>query len=130
MKLLVVSLKPLMQILLSNNQHHNKYLFVISLSFMKYFYAVVKILYYIMTIFVGVFFLWGELLFDGYYTTLLIYMIPWYLVLSGIMFGYIIGKLWLLDTEDESKHNSILLKIFILWTLLGVLLSLGYIFLK
>lgn len=97
---------------------------------MKYFYAIVKILYYIITVFVGVFFLRGELLFNEYYTTILEYIIPWYLVLCGIMFGYIVSKLWLLNEDDVTKHNSILLKSFVIGIILWVWLSLSYIFLK
>lgn len=97
---------------------------------MKYFYSIVKILYYIVTIFVGVFFLRWELLFNTYYTTILLYIIPWYLVLCGVMFGYIVGKLRLLNTEDITKYNSILLKSFVIGVVVWVLLSLAYIFLK
>ena len=53
---------------------------------MEHFYTVVKIIYYILTIFVGVFFLRGELLFGSYYSTLLEFIIPGYLVLCGMMF--------------------------------------------
>lgn len=97
---------------------------------MKYFYSIVKILYYIITVLVGVFFLRGELLFNDYYTNILMFIVPWYLLLCGIMFGYIISKLWLLNIDDITKHNSILLKSFVIWILLWVCLSLAYIFLK
>lgn len=97
---------------------------------MKYFYAIVKILYYIVTICVGVFFLRWELLFDEYYATILLYMIPWYLVLCGIMFGYVVAKLWMLNVDDPQKHNWILFKTFVLGVLLWVGLSLSYVFLK
>jgi uncharacterized membrane protein YozB (DUF420 family) len=97
---------------------------------MKYFYTIVKILYYIITVFVGVFFLGGKLLFNDYYTTILKYIIPWYMVLCGIMFGYIVSKMWLINDDDVTKHNSILLKSFVIGIVLWVWLSLSYIFLK
>lgn len=97
---------------------------------MKHFYAIVEILYYILTIFVGVFFLKWELWFNDSYSTLLFYIIPWYMILCGIMFGYIIAKFRILHADDISKHNSILLQSFIIGIVLGVWLSLAYVFFK
>lgn len=97
---------------------------------MQYFYNIVKVIYYILTIFVGVFFLRWELLFWTSYTTILEYIIPGYLVLCGIMFWYIISKLAIVNMDDIKNHNAIQLRSFVIGTILWVLLALLYIFLK
>ncbi|AKH32898.1 hypothetical protein XF24_00569 [candidate division SR1 bacterium Aalborg_AAW-1] len=97
---------------------------------MQYFYNIVKIIYYVLTIFVGVFFLRGEFLFGTYYTSLLEYIIPGYLVLCGMMFGYIISKLAIINTDDINNHAAIQMRSFVIGTILGVILALVYIFLR
>lgn len=87
---------------------------------MQRFYAIVKVVYYLLTIFVGAFFLRGEVFFGSMYLQLLEYIIPGYLVLCGIMFGYILAQLIILNTEDETRYTSIQLKTFAFGTFVGV----------
>lgn len=97
---------------------------------MQYFYNIVKIIYYILTIFVGVFFLRGELLFWTYYTMLLEYAIPGYLVLCGMMFWYVISKLAVINMEDLNNHHAVQMRSFVIGTVVWVILALLYIFLR
>ncbi len=110
------------------DQTNNTNLYFIDI--MQHFYGIVKIIYYILTIFVGVFFLRWELLFGTAYTSLLEYVIPGYLVLCGIMFGYVISKLATINMEDLNNYNAVQLRSFVIGTVVGVGLALIYIFLK
>lgn len=95
---------------------------------MSHIYELIKLLYFISTIFVAVFFLRGEVLFGSFYRMAIEYIMPGYLILCGIMIGYIIAQLWtsLYDTEDTKE--SLYLKSFIIGCVVGLGLALAYIF--
>ena len=97
---------------------------------MERFYAIVKVIYYILTIFVGVFFLRWELLFGSSYTLLLEYAIPGYLVFCGVMIGYIISKLAAINNEDINNYHAIQMRSFVIGLIIWVFLALLYIFLR
>ena len=97
---------------------------------MERFYTIVKIIYYILTIFVGVFFLRWELLFGSYYTTLLEYVIPGYLVFCGVMIGYIISKLAAINSSELNNHHAVQMRSFVIGLVIWVLLALLYIILR
>ena len=87
-----------------------------------------KYVYYILTIFVGIFFLQGELLFGEHYVTVLEYLLPGYLVLSGVMIGFVVSTIILAHTSDPVRIHATRMKYFVLGLVLGVLLALAYIF--
>lgn len=84
-----------------------------------------------MTIFVGVFFLRWNIIFPVVYHQMILYIMPWYLILCGLMIGYVIGEMRLSIVKDDDmvSKDSILLKSFIIGVVIGLLLALGYIFL-
>lgn len=95
---------------------------------MKIFYNILKYIYYILTIFVGVFFLQGELLFGDNYLVLLQYVLPGYLLVSWVMIGSVLSTIILTHVQDEKIIHNTRIKYFVIGLMIGVILALAYIF--
>ena len=54
-------------------------------------------------------------------------LIPGYLVFCGMMFGYIIARLWLGYEEDHPHKNSIYIRSFMIGISIGIFLAILYI---
>lgn len=99
---------------------------------MVIFYEILKIIFLIFTILVGLFYARGEVIFDAksYQTTQQI-MMPGYLVLCWVMIGYFIWAVRLSRYDDHTKElrqNQILSTSLILWLILGIALAIINIF--
>lgn len=99
---------------------------------MLIFYEILKIIFFISTILVGLFYARWEVVFDvkSYQTTQQIIM-PWYLVICWIMIGYFIGSVWLSRYDEHTKElrqNQIFTTSLILWLILGIVLAIINIF--
>ena len=97
---------------------------------MKVFYEIIIFLFFVFTIFVGIFSLrWNYLGLDDN-TSILIqeYLMPWYLLFCGLMVGYIISSIWIANVQEQNQL-SVYIKSFVIWIILWVMLSIGYMFL-
>lgn len=94
---------------------------------MKYFYELVKTIYFVATVLVGVFFLRWSILIPNYYEIIIQYIIPGYLILCGLMIGYIISKMRISFLAEESRDTVILQQWFILGIVIGLGLGLLYV---
>lgn len=97
---------------------------------MKYFYSVVKVIYFILTIAIGVFFLRGELLFGESYNEIITYIVPWYFLLCGLMIGYVVARIRVVLSDVPDYENKIYIQSFVLWIVLGLAFALAYVFLR
>lgn len=97
---------------------------------MKHFYAIVKIIYFIVTIAIAVFFLGWDLLLWEQYNSVVWYLIPWYLLLCGIMIWYIITKLRIIVNESSERIQRIYLQWFIIGIIIGLWLAGTYVLLS
>lgn len=71
---------------------------------MQVFFEIMKGLFFFLTILVGLIFLRGEVILGSEYTTIVRQMImPGYLILCGIMIGYIIAQITN-STPDTKKY--------------------------
>lgn len=80
--------------------------------------------------------LWEEkllcLINESTYKTLLMIIMPLFLVLSWIMIWYIISTVWLIRSESDNEETlkKIYIQSFIIWLICWVVLATIYIFLK
>lgn len=91
-------------------------------------FEVMKGLFFFFSFIAALLVLRGPLLFDvetAQMATMIV--IPWYLVLSGVMLAYIRLHLWKVSHEDEIISSSLLIKTFMGWLLLGALLAAAYV---
>ena len=89
--------------------------------------------FYFLTLIMGVFLLRGEIIFgENTSKILMLILMPGYLLLCGVMIGYLISIIWAgKDTEDTalSVKEQILKTSFIIGIVVGILLAFGYIIL-
>lgn len=89
--------------------------------------------FYFLTLIMWVFLLRWELIFgDNVAKMLMMFLMPGYLLLCGVMVWYLVSLIWAgKDTEDTvaSIKEQILKTSFIIGIVVGILLALGYIIL-
>lgn len=96
---------------------------------MYIFFEFVKGIFFFLTIVVGLFFLRGNIFISAeYYHIVKQLLMPGYLIFCGMMFGYIIARLWLGYEEDHPREKQIYIRSFIIGISMGILLSVIYIF--
>lgn len=90
------------------------------------FFEIMKIVFFVVTIVLWLFFSRGRLVFDdSQYLLIQKIMMPGYMILCGIMIGYLIGSVRLNRYEDpKAKANSILAGAVVFGLILGVVLAL------
>jgi hypothetical protein len=92
---------------------------------MKTFYEILKWFFFFLTIIVGLFFLRGEILLSTHiYEVIKTFIMPWYLIFCGLMIGYLIANI---QSKDKNT-SSVYTKSFIIGIVIGVVLSLSYMF--
>ena len=95
---------------------------------MGIFFEIVKWVFFFLTIAVGLFFLRGNILMSAEsYLLVKQLLIPGYLVFCGMMFGYIIARLWLGYEEEHPQKQSIYIRSFMIGISIGVFLAVIYI---
>jgi uncharacterized membrane protein len=92
---------------------------------MKIFFEILKWFFFFFTIIVGIFFLrWHILLSNHIHELIKTFIMPWYLIFCGLMIGYLIANI---RSRNEDSTN-IYTKSFIIGIIIGILLSLSYMF--
>lgn len=88
--------------------------------------------FYFASLLLGVMLVRGEVIFGAELSKLLLMIfLPMYLLLCGVMIGYLISLIWSgRDTEVLASHlkQDILKKSFIIGIVLGLVLALAYLF--
>ena len=98
---------------------------------MVIFYDVLKFIFLFLTIFVGIFYLRGEYLFQGqFYSSVFQILMPGYLLFAGLMVGYLVANIWEHNKTTEVDTKSIYIKSFIIGIVLGLILAFLYMFLQ
>jgi len=94
---------------------------------MSIFFEIIKWIFLFLTIVVWLFFLRWDIVFSPeYYIIIKQILMPWYLVFCGMMFGYIMSRIWMWYDEEHPKKNKIYIQSFIWWIIIGVALALIY----
>ncbi len=100
---------------------------------MAVLFEVLKWVFFFLSILVGAFFLRGDyILSDSNFQLYGDILMPGYIVIVWIMIGYIIATIWIVKDdlqENEEQKNKVYTKSFAIWTVLGVLLAVLYVFL-
>ncbi len=102
---------------------------------MSILFEVLKILFFAMTIILWAFKLRAEAIWwvEGnplwvYKTVIEQSLMPGYLLLCGLMLGYIIAQIWINNREDDSKGNTtIYIQSFLIGLIFGILLAIVWI---
>lgn len=97
---------------------------------MPILFETLKWLFFFMSIIVGIFFLrWDYVLEEGVFKLSWNILMPWYILLTWMMLGYIISSIIIVknDIQDEEEKNKAYVKWLVLWTVLGIWLSSVYI---
>lgn len=96
---------------------------------MKIFFEAIKWIFFFLSIAVGIFFLRWDILFNAdSYEIIKQVIMPWYLLFTGIIIGYIIYQFK--DNKKtifESSENKRLIKTFLVGTGIGIILAILYI---
>lgn len=96
---------------------------------MVIFYEIMKILFLLLTILIAIFFLRGNyILPDPTFVFRQKMLLPFYLVLVGVMIGYVISQIMLARGEEETSVSRIYVKGFTIGLIIGVIGALLYIF--
>lgn len=96
---------------------------------MSTFFEFIKWIFFFLTIVVGLFFLRGAILiYPAYYPIVKQLLLPGYLIFCGMMFGYIIARLWLGYEEEHPQKTKIYIRSFIIGISIGIFLAVMYIF--
>ncbi len=92
---------------------------------MRTFFEILKWFLFFLTIIVALFFLRGDILLSNHvYDIIKAFIMPWYLVFCGIMIWYLIAHI----RSKENNSPSVYTKSFIMWIIIGIVLSLSYMF--
>ncbi|HMY80846.1 MAG TPA: hypothetical protein PLW93_01625 [Candidatus Absconditabacterales bacterium] len=93
---------------------------------MAVFFEVMKFIFFIITIMLGLFFARGKLIFDDdQFLLIQKIMMPGYMILCGMMIGYLVGSIWLSRQDDPvSTSNHIYAISLVFGLVLGVVLAL------
>jgi len=89
------------------------------------FFEIMKFIFFVVTLLLGLFFYRGELLFDAdQYMLIQKLLMPGYMILCGIMIGYLIGSVWLSRNEFTPQKSTYIYTIALVFGLvLGIILA-------
>lgn len=96
---------------------------------MQYLYRIIKAIYFVLTIGVGIFFMRWKNVFPDLYDTIVTYIMPWYVVLCGLMIGYLVAHIRISMEMDDSRIQTIYLQSFIIGIILWAALWSAYVLL-
>ncbi len=92
---------------------------------MKTFFEILKWLFFFLTIIVWLFFLrWEILLSNHMYEVIKTFIMPGYLIFCGLMIWYLLAKIQSKDSDNQNIYT----KSFIIGIIIGLVLSLSYMF--
>ena len=85
---------------------------------MQYLYRIIKAIYFVLTIGVGIFFMRGKLVFPDLDDTIVAYIMPGYVVLCGLMIGYLVAYIRISMETDDGRSQTIYIQSFIIGIIL------------
>lgn len=94
-------------------------------------FEVIKWFYFLMSIFVWIFFLrWSYIFSESVFKTLWYLLMPFYLILSWLIVGYIIASVMKINvpSNNHDQLNAIYIKSFLIWIIIWCIASLVYIY--
>lgn len=92
-------------------------------------FEIIKIAFLLLTILIAIFFLrWNYILPNDSFIFIGKILLPLYLILCGVMIGYIIAQIMLAKWDDQTSTSSIYVKSFTIGIVIGILTALLYIF--
>ncbi len=92
-------------------------------------YEIMKIIFLILTILIAIFFLRGNyILPDETFTFYQKLLLPLFLVLCGIMLGYIIAQIMIAKGDESESPSRLYVKAFTIGLIIGIIGALLYIF--
>lgn len=92
-------------------------------------FEIIKIAFLLLTILIAIFFLrWNYILPNDSFIFIGKILLPLYLILCGVMIGYIIAQIMLAKWDDQTPTSSIYVKSFTIGIVIGILTALLYIF--
>lgn len=95
---------------------------------MIFFMEICKGIFFFLTIVVGLIFLRGEnIMGENASNIIKDILIPWYMIFSWIMMGYILAHIQLWYEEDKTQITKIYTKFFLIGVSIGVFLGIIYI---
>lgn len=93
------------------------------------FYELIKIIFLLLTVLIAIFFLRGNyILPDKTFTFVGEILLPLYLLLCGIMIGYLIAQIMLAKGDEQTLPSRIYVKSFTIGIIIGIIGALLYIF--
>ncbi|MBS8121580.1 hypothetical protein [Candidatus Vampirococcus lugosii] len=97
---------------------------------MNTIFEIFKIIFFILSIIIGSFFLRGNYYFDNNsFETIGMILMPLYLLIVGVMIGYIIASFLIVKNDLEkgdSSENKIYIQGFVIGTIIGVGIAILY----
>ena len=89
------------------------------------FFEIMKFVFFVISVLLGLFFYRGELLFDAdQYMLIQKLLMPGYMILCGMMVGYLIGSIWLSKNEMSKEKSTYIYTIALVFGLvLGIILA-------
>lgn len=94
-------------------------------------FEILKWFFFLFSVLIWLFFLRGTYIFsDSTFTLLWELLLPWYLLLTGIIIGYIIWNFLIIknDIKWENEINKVYIKSLIIWLIIWIFLSAAFIF--
>lgn len=93
-------------------------------------FEIIKFLFFLLTMLIAMFFLRGNyILPNESFTFMGKILLPLYLILCGVMIGYIISQIMIAKGDEETSVSRVYVKSFTIGIILGVITALLYIFL-
>lgn len=93
---------------------------------MKTYFEIISWFFFFLSVLVWLFFLRGNIIFPGnVYNIIRIIIVPWYLIITGLMVWYLVANIWIKKDTDETKVYT---KSFIIGIIIWVILALAYMF--
>jgi len=96
---------------------------------MAILYEIIKTIFFAFTVLMSVFYLKSNIpsIQDSVSPQIQYYLMPWYMLFCGLMIWYLIANIWSDTQKDNTNQTWIYVKSFMIWTVIGIVLSLVYI---
>lgn len=96
---------------------------------MNTLFEIIKRFFFFLTVGIGIVLIRGEVIFWPEYALIIKQILmPWYLVLCGTMFGYILARAQLGYEEEHPHQNKIYVRSLIIGIISGMILAIIYMF--
>lgn len=97
---------------------------------MKYFFEIIKIVFFVVSMIVWLFFLRWKVMVWEYHENILTFLMPLYLVLCWLVIWYLIANFLIIknDVEDVKLSDKLYMNSFIAWWVVWLVLAVIFIF--